>query len=647
MALKHFNHKYSGGSPDIPLNIGDSYFAQDMARDFWFLRDQIGKSVLDLANYPFLPILLRQVDFNFQSSGHINIGSGIGYVQHPGVKVPGSPWTVPPSVNTEYPIVRLSWGFIYDSIDWTGSPTLDGTTINYVKLRYKETDGATRTRTKKGGSYSYEIEPSYEVVINSSYPTNADLAVAAFKGTALTDAATTRYQANVYSFGHFNNLVTGDCIITRPGKYLIKTAQAIVDIQPSSFEMPEGSCIDVMSLFGCTVKNNVTMHKYLNCRVGNTIDLSPGDSVRFVKGPTDRWGGDPFFDVESNPAFMPTSTVTGGKWSPDNRYLAITWSGGTAGERLTIYDTDGGVFTKLSNPVTPPEGLPRSVDWSPDGKYVACTLSVTPYIAIFDMTSGVPVRVSDVTGLPAGNTAQIAFSPNGKYAAVAHSTTPFVSIYDLSSGPPWSKMANPATLPASTGQSVTWSPDGRYLAVGHDLTPFVTVYDMSSGAPLKIANPGTVPAGTVYGVAFSPDGRYLACEHSTSPFITIYDMITDVLVKIPNPDVLPPAGGAGGNVSFSPDGRYMSVGHPTTSPYWVIYDMLTGTPFKLPAPGSFTPPGTVRWIQYTSDGKYVAAGFEASGWLKILKAQSVDNILDIVVLESLNKKRLINSIRMV
>jgi hypothetical protein len=62
--------------------------------------------------------------------------------------------------------------------------TLDGVTVNYVKVKYAETNGETRARKKKAGSYAYERIPSYTITVNSTSPVEGtEIVLATFTGS--------------------------------------------------------------------------------------------------------------------------------------------------------------------------------------------------------------------------------------------------------------------------------------------------------------------------------------------------------------------------------------------------------------------------------------------------------------------------------
>jgi hypothetical protein len=120
----------------------------------------------------------------------------------------------------------------------SGTATLNGTTWNYVKVRYSEADGNTRARAKKSGSYVYEKIPSFSIVVDSVAPTDYDLNLGRVRGDGATwiefqpEARTKmlgdKYDYIVTSSDDFKHMITRDSA----GDYRIKTSLETVYIEP-------------------------------------------------------------------------------------------------------------------------------------------------------------------------------------------------------------------------------------------------------------------------------------------------------------------------------------------------------------------------------------------------------------------------------
>lgn len=195
---KYKNVQYDGGSPDIPLSLGDRYYSQDLARDHRFFLDRIGLAVKDMRR---IPTIISGGSVSKGAGDTLNISACVAYVKY-NVKIPDSFMALPPTVTTaDIEGVRTSAPAQVNMA--VSSATLDGVTWNYVKLRYKETNLNSRSRAKRAGSYAYEVKPDYEYVVNSTAPTDYDAVLCRFTGTpggAFTFDFTPRSRG-AYDFG--------------------------------------------------------------------------------------------------------------------------------------------------------------------------------------------------------------------------------------------------------------------------------------------------------------------------------------------------------------------------------------------------------------------------------------------------------------
>src|SRR4030042_899968 len=161
---KHHNFDYSGGSPDIPKALGDRYFGQDLGRDFYYLLDRIGIVAKDLYLTP--PFIISGGRCSQGAGTTLNITACIGVVNF-SVKVPNV-WgvTPPPTVTTETIITRVE---STAQTNLVPDELVDDDPI-YIKLKYKNLDGSSRTKSFSGGSYVYNQSPSFEFVVDTVAP---------------------------------------------------------------------------------------------------------------------------------------------------------------------------------------------------------------------------------------------------------------------------------------------------------------------------------------------------------------------------------------------------------------------------------------------------------------------------------------------
>lgn len=178
MAIKHHNHEYDGGSPDIPLALGDRYYSQDLGRDFHYLRNLVGQILADLGQT--LPALVSGGVVTKGTGDTLDITPAVGYVKHE-VDLPDAFSSIPPAVIQEDIVLRAA------SPQQTNmavpGATLNGSMVNYVKLRYAEVNGDSRARAKKAGSYYYEQSAGFSIVVNPTANTDYDVLLATFTGT--------------------------------------------------------------------------------------------------------------------------------------------------------------------------------------------------------------------------------------------------------------------------------------------------------------------------------------------------------------------------------------------------------------------------------------------------------------------------------
>jgi len=179
-SLNHHNHEYDGGSPNIPEDTGDRYYAQDLGRDFQYHQERLGMLLKDLS-IAIPAIANGLVASHIGGTDTLSITTGAGYVEFD-VTIPGDAGSgIPPSTGTgTIEAIRVQVDIAIGGYDYSSSATLDGATPNYIKLRYAEKTVYSRNRAKKAGSYNYEQEPYYALVIDAVAPTTKDIVVESF-----------------------------------------------------------------------------------------------------------------------------------------------------------------------------------------------------------------------------------------------------------------------------------------------------------------------------------------------------------------------------------------------------------------------------------------------------------------------------------
>jgi hypothetical protein len=176
--LKHLNWKYNS---NLPYSLGDRYYVQDLVRDFRYVQDIVG----GLASDVFGQTIPRKITGGVVTKGTgdtLNITSGRGWASF-NVTIPDTFSAIPPSTTTsDVTAVPVVW--TQQTNMAIASATLNGVATNYVKVRYTELNGNTRTRAKSSGTYSYETTDSYTFVVDTNAPTAYDLCLTTFVGTS-------------------------------------------------------------------------------------------------------------------------------------------------------------------------------------------------------------------------------------------------------------------------------------------------------------------------------------------------------------------------------------------------------------------------------------------------------------------------------
>lgn len=178
MSLDVLSRDYDGGSPDIPEATGDVYRAGDLMRDLHYAQDKTGRALADL-----LAVAKPYISGGVVTKGTgdtLDITPAVGYVPFQ-VKVPDSYASNPPTVKNEDTYRRVA--STQQTNMAVAGATLDGGTVNYVKLAYAETDGPTRARLKASGTYVYVKVDSFVITVTPVAGTAYELVLATFTGT--------------------------------------------------------------------------------------------------------------------------------------------------------------------------------------------------------------------------------------------------------------------------------------------------------------------------------------------------------------------------------------------------------------------------------------------------------------------------------
>lgn len=183
MGGNYTNSKYTG-TPSIPVAVGDRHYAQDLFRDLRYHQEQNGLVFERL--FGTGKVIIEGLVVT-QGVGHtINITAGKALNLF-NIEIPHrtNAWALPPDTET---IDIKTLTVIESNISNLAitSAVTDGVTINYVKLKYNEIDGNTRTRAKKSGTYSYEVKPFYTITVDNVAPTTYEVVLETFTSNGVT-----------------------------------------------------------------------------------------------------------------------------------------------------------------------------------------------------------------------------------------------------------------------------------------------------------------------------------------------------------------------------------------------------------------------------------------------------------------------------
>lgn len=466
--MNHLNVQYDGGSPNLPLPVGDRYYAQDMARDLWYYHEMANTTwEKRLASIPAIVSggCVRQ------QTGTTIIVSPVRAIVRKSVQFPSNYISLPPAVGTaKIPIFVEITAQITINVAATYTP---GGATNYVKLRSKSAPGATRTRAYLPGSYVYEVSEGYDIVVDTVVNTDEDALLATF-----TEAG------GVFTFSQVNNRT----------------------IRLSGGAEEEGIFLDVPRLAFSVGK---TFH---SCEKRTITQAT--DGIIFAKGFLWFRNGNIFYKYDPND-FRLVATVTGtalgsarsniggagfcNRMAFDGQYI---WSGveqavGTTPWKIDLIDVDALTVTNITAPFngvfTAVAASQDQISFAWDGCVSWCAVRS---LATLPAITRAGVTVATGTGLTATNQKAILFS--GKYVFIQDYTGVNLFKYNLTGGAP--------SILAITTPIGAIAQAGNYLATvqGNGGNPIAFV-DMETLTIIHTAAPalGAAPQSLVF------DGRYL------------------------------------------------------------------------------------------------------------------------------------------
>jgi hypothetical protein len=183
MAVNKYGSLVWDGTTLCPIPTGDRYWSQDRNRDFQFMLDQMGAIGAGLGDSATGASTLIRGGVVSQGTGDtINITAALAICLWSNYVV-NSYGASPRPSRTATDVLRLVVAAAQSNLA-IASATLNGVTVNYVKLAYAETDGQTRARARATGSYVCEKVPSYTISVSSAAATAYEVVLATLVGSS-------------------------------------------------------------------------------------------------------------------------------------------------------------------------------------------------------------------------------------------------------------------------------------------------------------------------------------------------------------------------------------------------------------------------------------------------------------------------------
>lgn len=177
--LAHQNHKYNGLPVNVPMSVGDRYYAQDMARDFWYFMNALGihlSTVMQQKEGVISGCEIKQG----ATPATFWLSAGICMAMIPVDTANGGWPPTPPDVIEqviEPQLFQVGNVGVPVEVPLSMFPGIvaNGSTFNYLKARYVDNEtGDIRVKARSGGSYNYLTTPSYTLTCDPSLPTSGD-----------------------------------------------------------------------------------------------------------------------------------------------------------------------------------------------------------------------------------------------------------------------------------------------------------------------------------------------------------------------------------------------------------------------------------------------------------------------------------------
>ena len=339
----------------------------------------------------------------------------------------------------------------------------------------------------------------------------------------------------------------------------------------------------------------------------NTVCLPPGAVARFERG-----------------------GISDVAVSPEENLIAIA-------SRLGVWLYDAHTKDFVSLVAVEGTGLLSKVVFSPDGTRIAAG-DWDGKTTLWDINTG--TALATYTHKDYINS--ITFSPNGKFIAISSRDTT-ATLWDVETGTACFTITHQGSV-----TSTTFSPDGRFIATGSgDAT--ATLWDIDTeeirwtftherqekSVTFDSGHVQTFNTGGIGYIAFSPDGRYLATAGQRRDCSTIlWDVETGKQLWCVTHEKPIDA------VAFSPDSTFMAIYYPDdTVSVLRVADGIPGPETihqekwidrnKVNPRVNHHKDISGRWVQFSSDGKYLAGLKKAGNSLTLWDVNTGEKIKEL------------------